>query len=364
MKYRSLRAGALMLLVVLFILLSYSIRQTPQPVMQTNDAYVSIEALYKSISTLNSIEYKQYIKTSGLGNRKEFIEMHYYYKKPCYLRIETKNNNNITVDIYRTDGMYEYFPLSQTAYYREKWKDGKPVTFQLEDKLQDIMIRGKYDMFKMEKLGNLDCEIIRSVDENGGKIYEHRVWLASISGMSLPVKEEYLVDGELGSTHEYQYILINKDIDDSVFELKQSSNLKIYNVEGIPKLVKDEIEAEKYVGFNVVIPKYTPRDFKMFEIFIVPPVKTPSVLLSYISDMEIIYLKERNIRKNELITGESDKTITAGGKKFAVSKFSNDMIAVRWVKNGIEFEITGAYTLKGEIIKMVHDISGVWISVE
>lgn len=362
--YRSLKAGTLVLLFILFILLSHYVRLTPEPVMYTNDAYISIEAMAKSIGAINSIEYKQHIKTSGLGNKKDLVLMHYYYKRPYHLRVETSNGNNMSVDIYTPGGMYEYFPLSHTAYYREKWQDGKPVSFQLEDKLGDITVGGKYEVYKMDKIGSMDSEIIRNVDEDGGKIYEHRVWLVEIGSFKLPVKEEYLVDGEVNSTHEYEYISINKNIPTELFELKKSGDITIHDVEGIPKIVENEAEAEKYVKFNVLIPEYVPKNFTINEIFIIPPVKTPTVLVSYIADMDTIYLSQKNTGKNEVDFEEADKAIGAGGKKFALRKLFNDSFAVRWVNNGIEYEISGAYAMKDEIVKLIHSISGIWISVE
>lgn len=363
MWYRSIRTGALFLLFILFVLLSYSIKQVPQPVMSTNDAYLSIEALSKSIGAINTIEYKLFIKAAGHDNKKGPVEMHYYYKKPFRLRSEYKNGSSITIDIYTPSGMYEYFPQSHIAYYREKWEDEKPVTFQLKDKLEDITIRGKYEVFRMDRIGNMDVEIIRSVDDDGGKIFEHRVWIASIEGFSLPLKEEYLIDGELGSVHEYQYISINKNIPDSYFELKQDDGLKIHNAEGIPKMVKDEAEAERFVKFDILMPDYIPKNFALHEIIIVPPVKSPSVLISYISDMDTIYLNQKKTGRSELTVTEADNIISAGGRKFAVRRLLNNLVCARWVKDGIEFEVAGVYTLKSEIIKIIHDISGIWISI-
>jgi len=363
--YRRLRLGALLMLFILLISLSYAIRQTPQSVMMVNDAYVTIGTLAKSVSSINSIEYKQNIKTIAFGDKSEIIEMHYYYKKPNYLRIETKCSDNVNIDIYNPAGMYEYFPISSMAYFREKWKDEKPLPFQLEDKLQDITISGRYEMFKIDNLGNLKCEILRSVDDDyDGRTFEHRIWLSTIDGLNLPVKEEYLTDGEVDSISEYEYMSINKGIDDSIFQLKSSSTLKIYDAPGIPKIVKDENEAEKYVKFNVSIPQYVPKNFTLNEIFIIPPAKTPTVLVSYISDTDTIYFSQKNIRKNELITSEVDKTINAGGKKFAIRKLFNESLSVRWVKTGIEFEVSGTYTLKDEMIKLVQSVSGVFISIE
>ena len=361
--YKSLKTSVLFLLIILFVSLSYAVRQTPQQVMMQDESHMVIEDMTKSLKEISSIEYKQYIKTMGLGNITNSIEMHYYYKKPYHLRIDFKNGNNISIDIYRPDGMYEYFPISNIAYYREKWKDDKEVSFQLEDKMQDIIANDKYKPFKSDKFNNFSCEIIRSVDDDNGKIYEHKIWVTQIKDLNLPVKEEYLIDGEIVSTQLYEYISINNNINDNIFDLKASSNLKIYNVNGIPKRVADKNEAEKYVKFKVVIPKYIPKNFTMSEIYVIPPSKTPTVLITYISDTSLLYLEQMKTGKPDLIIGENDKIIKLEGMKFALKKLPNDSVSVRWYKDGIEFDVSGPYTLKDDMIKMIHNISGVWIYI-
>lgn len=364
MLYKQLRMGALVLLTALFLLLSNAVRQTPETVMVFDSELFSIQVLTESIAAINTIEYKQSIKTGRVQEGKNSVEMHYYYKKPNYLRAEIKSGDKVSVDIYTPEGMYEYFPLSNMAYYREKWKDESQVSFQLDDKLQDIKIGGKFELLKMDRISGMDAEVIRSVDDEKGNIYEHKIWLAEKEGLKLPVREEFLTDGEVNLTYEYEYISINKDMNGSLFQLKPSDSLKINITEGIPKLVKDEKEAEKFVKFNVLIPEYTPKGFIINEIFIIPPAKTPSVLISYLSGIDMIYFNQKNIHKDELSTTEVDKVIKVGSKRFAVKKLFDDSLAVRWVKEGIEFEISGSYTLKDEVIKLVHDISGIWISIE
>lgn len=367
MWYRGLRTGALLLLVVLYLLFLDAVKNTPQPVMpvmQMNEAYISIEALAKSVGSINSIEYKQTVSTKGPSDEKKLAEIHYYYKKPFFLRIETKNQENINIDIYTPEGMYEYIPPSNTVYFREKWKDNKPVSYQLEDKLQDITVKGKYEVYKRESIDGVDCEIIRRVDEFDEEVYEHRVWLGMIEGFNLPVKEEYLVDGEVTSAHKYEYISINKNLDSSLFDVKNYKDIKILRIEGIPKLVKDENEAEKYVGFSVIVPKYIPEGFTLHEIFIIPPSGKPSVLISFLSDADMIYFSQKNIKKNELTSKENEKTIVSGGKKFVYGKRMDDSMAVRWVKNGIEYEVSGPRKYKNEIAKLIQSISGSLITLE
>lgn len=364
MSYRKLCIGALLLLCVLVIVLVSGYHDGSQPVMNMDGAELSIGALTDSINSIETIEYKETIKTSTLGGKKNTIQMHYYYRKPDYLYEETKNDDGTSVDIYTPSGMYELFPQSSTAYFREKWKDGSPVLFQLTDKLEDIKIHGKYDVFKTEKVAGRDSEVIRSVDEDGGKIYEHRIWISQIDGFKLPVKEEYLIDGEVSSANEYQYISINREIDNSIFSIKPSRELQIYNAEGIPKLVKDEDAAESYVKFNVSMPKYIPAGFSFNEIYVIPPAKTPSVQISITNDLDTIYLTEKRLLKNELSTDEGDKTVKSHGFKFAVRDVFNDSISIRWVKNGIEFEVSGLYTLKDEIIRITNSLTGASVKVE
>jgi hypothetical protein len=83
-----------------------------------------------------------------------------------------------------------------------------------------------------------------------------------------------------------------------------------------------------------------------------------------LSDTDTIYLSEKKLSKDELITLEGDKIIKAGGKKFAVRKLFDESVSVRWVKDGIEFDVSGPYTLKDEIIKLTHEITGVWITIQ
>lgn len=352
------------MLAALFILLSNAVRETPQPVVNYDSAQLTIEALTKSIASINSIEYKQHVTITGVQNDESSIELHYYFEKPHYLRIENKSGNNISVDIYTPEGMYEYFPLSNMAYFRESWKDENQLTFQLNDKVQDIRISGKFQFLKMDRISGMDSEILRSVDEDNGSICEHKIWLIEKEGLKLPLKEQYLTDGEVNLTYEYEYISINDKISSSMFQLKPSEDLKIQNVEGIPKLVKDEKEAERFVKFNVVIPEYLSKGFSISEILVIPPAKTPSVLVEYLAGINAIYYNQRNIRKNELVTTEVDEVIKVGSRKFAIRKLSNDSVAVRWVKDNIEFEISGPYTLKDEIVKLVKSVSGVSVTIE
>lgn len=353
-----------MLLVVLFVVLSNAVRQSPLPVSNMDDSETYISALADSIKSINYIEYKQRTSTIGLGNKKTYMDTHYYYKKPYYLRMETSGEGSSNIDIYTPEGMYEYFPSSSTAYFREKWKDENPSLLQLGDMLRDLNIRGKYDYFKTESIGGKSTEVIRSVYDDGEKIYEHRIWIATVEGLNMPVKEEFLTDGDTVSVNEYEYISINKNIPDSVFELKPSKGLQIFNAEGVPKLVKDKEEAQKYIKFDVTMPGYMPEGFTISEMCVVPPAKTPSVLITYISGTDTIYINEKKTGKNEAEVMEGDKPIDAGGKKFVVKKVYDGSTAVEWVKNGIEFEVCGPNSLKNEIVKITHSLSKIWITLD
>lgn len=364
LTYKGLRMGALLLLVILFFVLSNAVREDDAvPVMARDDTLYTMEAFIKSLSTLGTIEYKQYIKGGVSTENKGTVEIHYYYKKPGYLRVDTKNKDSVSVDIYTPDGMYEYFPESQTAYFREKWKDESIITFQLDDKLEDIKVRGKYEFLKNERLSDMECEVIRSVDEDQGNIYEHRIWMTLKNNLKLPVREEYLTDGEINMVCEYEYISVNRELSNSLFDIKSMGDIKIYTAEGIPKNVKGEAEAEKYVKFNVRVPKYVPEGFKINEMCAIPPVKNPTVLISYINNGETIQFRQKNIKVNKLEISDSESTIQAGERKFAIGR-QDDCVTVRWVKDGIEFEFNGPYTLKDEIVKMVESVSGIWITID
>jgi hypothetical protein len=80
--------------------------------------------------------------------------------------------------------------------------------------------------------------------------------------------------------------------------------------------------------------------------------------------MDMIYLNEKKVSSSELPVTENDSVIRAGGKIFAVRKQFNDSIAVRWLKDGIEFEVSGPENWKDEIIKMVQSISGVSVTID
>lgn len=353
-----------MLLVVLFVVLSNAVRQSPLPAANMDDSGVYIAALMNSIKSINSVEYRRKSTTIGLGNKKTYMDIHYYYNKPYYLRVETAVGSNNNVDIYTPEGMYEYFPASSTAYFREKWKDEKPMLLQLEDILQDIDIRGKYDYFKTEAIRGKSAQVIRSVYDDRERIYEHRIWISSVDGLQLPVKEEFLTDGDTASINEYEYISINREIPDAVFTLKPSKNLQIFNAEGVPKLVKDKAEAEKYVKFNVIMPGYIPEGFTISEMCVVPPAKTPSILITYISGLDTIYISEKKTGKNDIEVMEGDKPIEAEGKKFIVKKVYDGSTGVEWMKDGIEFEVCGPNSLKNEIVKITHSLSKVWVTLE
>lgn len=353
-----------MLLVVLFVVLSNAVRQSPLPAANMDDSETYISALTNSIKSINYIEYKQKTSTIGLGNKKTYMETHYYYKRPYYLRLETSGGGSPNIDIYVPEGMYEYFPSSSTAYFREKWKDENPRLLQLEEIMMDAGVREKYDYFKTESIGGKSIEVIRSVYDDGEKIYERRIWISKIEGLNMPVKEEFLTDGDAVSVNEYEYISINKKIPDSIFALKPSKDLQIFNAEGVPKLVKDKGEAEKYVKFDVAMPGYMPEGFIVSEICVVPPAKTPSILITYISGADTIYLSEKKTGKNEVEAMEGDKPINAGGKRFVIKRVYDGSTAVEWAKNGIEYEVCGPNSLKNEIVKITHSLSKVWISLD
>ncbi|KPU44224.1 hypothetical protein OXPF_23920 [Oxobacter pfennigii] len=366
MWYRRFKYGTLMLSFLLIVMLSKGIKQEfePQAVMSSygNDSIVDV--LSHSIKQVYSIEYKQTVKTMALGNKTSSMEMHYYYIRPYYLRCETSYSGSTNIDIYTPEGVYEYLPQSKSAYYREKWKDDAPIYFQLEEKLQDMEVSGKYQTFKKDEFRGQPVEIIRCIDDDNGEIYEHRMWLAEINGLRLPLKEEFLADGEMNSICEYEYITVNKNIDMSLFALKDNENIKIYNMEGIPKLVSDEKEAEKYVKFNVLIPKTIPKDFSLSDIYIIPPAKAPSVLISYIKDDDTINFIQKKTQDKELAIQEGENVQMAEGQKFAVKKYTEAYAEIRWIKNGIEYEVSGSFEVEAEIIKLIQSISGIWISIK
>ncbi|MDI6619270.1 MAG: hypothetical protein QME45_11465 [Clostridiales bacterium] len=363
MSYNGLRSASLVLLVILFLLLANAVKEEPVPVMSNRYEY-SIAALAESVNAINSIEYKQHIKTMDKSKQTESIEVHFYYKKPDYLRTETKSSGCTSIDIYTPDGMYEYFPASLTAYYREKWKDSEPISFQLQDKLHDIELSGKYELYKADNLAGESAEIIRSVDEENGCIYEHRIWLVKKEGLSLPAREEYLSDGDVNITYEYEYVSINKNIDDKLFKLRQSDKLKIINAEGIPKAVKNEEEAEKYVKFNLIMPDDIPEGFAVNEITVVPPVKFPSATVTYIKDMDTVYYCQKNVHRYELVLSDEDKVVKSGGKTFAIKKLFNNSISIRWVKNCIEYEFSSPESQIDALIKFVQSVSGVELMIK
>lgn len=368
MSLRKLIFGAAMLSAVLAVILGIvccdGMRPDTEAVMSVDGSGPYIEALTDSINSIETIEYKQTIRSSALGGKGSTVLMHYYYRKPYYLYQETKSDSGTSVDIYTPSGMYELFPDSSIGYFREAWKGESHAVFGLVDVLRRMTLRGGYDPFKSEKLSGRDSEAIRSVDEDGGRTYEHRIWISNIDGFELPVKEEHMVDGEVVSSDEYQYISLNREIDNGIFGVKSADGLRIYNGEGIPKLVKDANAAKDYLKFNVSMPKYIPEGFSIDQIYVIPPAQTPSAQISITKDLDTIYLTEKKLLKSELSTGEGDRTVNSGGFRFAVRDVFNDSISIRWVKNGIEFEVSGLYTLKDGIIGIANSLTGASVTVE
>jgi hypothetical protein len=354
------------MLVVLFLLLSYASRKENQPAVQVSSIPVySYNLLDESIYSINTIEYIINMEATGIEDKKIVSKTHYYYRRPDQLRVETKIGDNINIDIFSQDSVIEIFPSSSVAYYREKWKDGSKVFFQLEGKLRDIMLKETYSIYKTDKIRNIDTEIIRSTHEEDGKIYEHKVWIGVLEDYKLPIREEYLCDGNKESVYDYEYISINKQMDDSIFEINQSEDIKVYEADGIPKLVIDIKEAESYAKFDVILPKYIPQGFNINEMYVIPPSKSPSVLISYISkdNGNTIYFNQKNTQRNELKIGENDKIIQVIDREFATRKLYDNSISVRWVRNNIEYEVIAPKHLKEELKKIVQGICGLWINI-
>jgi hypothetical protein len=87
------------------------------------------------------------------------------------------------------------------------------------------------------------------------------------------------------------------------------------------------------------------------------------VLVTYGSDIDTIYYSQKRVDKSELEIQENDKVGKTGGIKFAVRRLFNDSVSVRWINNGIEFEFSGSYTLKEEIVKLIYSLTGLWVAV-
>jgi hypothetical protein len=62
--------------------------------------------------------------------------------------------------------------------------------------------------------------------------------------------------------------------------------------------------------------------------------------------------------------GESDRLVEAGGRRFAVRDLFDNSLSIRWIKNGIEFELSGPYEMRGEISRIIHSLTGIFITLD
>lgn len=253
----------------------------------------NIEVVEKiNINQIKSIVFIQTTTGYSESDGKVVVVKKIYYSKPDKFRIETVDKVNAVEVINK----YKY------VYYNDRLDKiiVRHTIPKIELEIFDIcnMINDSNAEFQgYENKGNITYRIVAIKNNFDDKKYIKKIWFFEHEGMNLPYKIEYFINNTIVSQSKFEYISINKPIDDELFDIDSfpERNLVYEGSEAVYFLnIEDTL---KYLSF---IPKVSVSgDFYLSEIKL-NRVEDENILsLTYIKDDVKIFVIEKKTDKSE-----------------------------------------------------------------
>lgn len=315
-----------------------------------NKKAVEIFYLTDNVERITSIQYSEIKETYGIGDGKnvEYNKITYVY--PDKLRIE-KAGVVKSVEIYNYDTYIYYDYHSGFIKSKECFPPDEPYITEVEEKTIKILKNEEYEFLGYEEKANRLMKVIGVRSKADGHSYMHKLWITEINKVILPCKEEYFIDNVVVAKSSYEYINVNEPVNPNLFSIDSLPKLEIVEDGVLSKNVETFKEAQKYINFELLLPKQLPLGLIPSEIAVVPPAKNPSFYCIYFKEGYRIYLNEKNVKaqvKPNAVLG-----------KFPVEFIIDDeKVMICWNQNNISVTITGDEAIINDIINLTEQISG------
>lgn len=316
------------------------------------DGRKSIASFYitDQFERITSIHYSETKETYGIGDGKSIEKNVITYVFPDKLRIESSGATK-SIEIYKYDTYLYYDFTSGYIKSKECFPPDEPYITEIEKKMINILKNGEYEFFGYEERDNKRLEIIGVRSKSDGHSYMHKLWITEINKVILPYMEEYFIDNVVVSKSSFEYYKVNVPVNPNVFTIESLPKLKIVNEGVLSKNMESFKEAQKYLNFELLLPKQLPVGLIPSEIAVVPPVKKPSFYCIYFREGYRIYLYEKGekgIVKPNAMLGEFPAEFTIEDEKIILS----------WNQKDIFITLTGDEVILKYVINLAEQISG------
>lgn len=299
---------------------------------------------------ITSIHYSEVKETYGIGDGKNTENNIITYVYPDKLRIESSGTKK-SIEIYNFD-IYLYYDITSSHIKsKECFPPDEPYITEIEKKMIDILKNEEYEFFGYEERNNKRLEVIGVRSKSDGHNYMRKLWITEINGVILPYIEEYFIDNVVVSKSSFEYYKVNEPVNPNNFTIESLPKLKIINEGVLSKNMNSFKEAQKYLNFNLLLPKQLPFGLIPSEIAVVPPVKKPSFYCIYFKDGYRIYLYEKG-EKGAVKPNSSLGNLPA---EFIIE---DEKVLLGWNQGNVFITLTGDEAILKDIITLAEQISG------
>ncbi|QCX33019.1 hypothetical protein FDN13_04440 [Caloramator sp. E03] len=295
---------------------------------------------------IKSIIYREKKEILGINNSIKTSNYEISYIFPDKLRIENLEDKK-TIEIYNGNKFILY---DGKIKVKECFPIEGPNVIETEKKIRDIIKNKNYEFFGYEVKDNRLLKVIGVKWELDNHNYMQKFWIGDINEITLPFIEEYFVDNVVISRTTYSYVKVNEAINYTLFEIASlpSSDIIIDGV--LSKTVESYDEAQKYLNFNIILPKKLPTGIIPWEIGIVPPVKSPSFYCIYFDRGYRIYLNESKGILNLSPNGK------IGDIPCRVD-LKNETATIQWEQNDVLIILNGDVKIIDQLFKMAESMA-------
>ena len=332
------------MLTAVFMLICLKSAAAPDPGSMKNVIVRTDDTL------LRSIQYRQTTESYGDSFGKSITESIVTYKSPCLLKIE--NSSAKTIEIYNRNQYIYYDQIKNKMQIKECFPIDELYQTDMEKKIEQITMDNNYEFYGFEMSGNIKLRVVGmkyKIDQNR---YMKKLWIGEINGILLLFKEEYYIDDAAVSKTIYNYLKVNEEISDDVFDEALLSKAEAVKEGVVPKYFEQFCDAQKYFKFKLQLPNRLPEGYLPSEIAVIPPVSSPTFYCIYFSfNGERIYINECSksdkITSNALLNDIQCQIIIA-----------DEAMSIQWKQKGVSICITGDKNQYDDIVFFAENTAG------
>ncbi len=267
------------------------------------------------------------------------MEMNYTYifKKPYKLYME--DENSITVTNGSVMWSYDKKNNRVMVFEMNRSAESTPVKFDYTTLIREMLDYYDVELLGEDKVSGRDCFVLnlkpKNEAENATKMWvDKEFWF--------PIRMETSF-GDFSMQIEYRNLSFNTGVDDSFFEFKPPEGAQVEKFDiNLPKTYESVEEAQKEVGFKILVPSYT-AGYELKSV----SVTNDSAYLTY-SDGEKVMTIFESTEKSD-VPKDFEEVEINGEKAFYGEIFGVSVLYIE--KNGIQVSVSGELT-KEELIKI------------